>query len=90
MSSQMTPRHGKVSLLLLATIVPSLAILNGCNRAAPPAAEQAVPKVTTVAVTERETTDTDEYTGWTEASEIVEVRARVFGYLKSIKFTDGD
>ena len=34
--------------------------------------------------------DYDEYTGRTEASEIVEVRARVFGYLKSIDFKDGD
>jgi RND family efflux transporter MFP subunit len=37
-----------------------------------------------------ETIDTDEYTGQTEASESVEVRARVFGYLKTINFRDGD
>ena len=38
----------------------------------------------------QETIDADEYTGQTEASEIVEVRARVFGYLKTIDFSDGD
>jgi multidrug efflux system membrane fusion protein len=63
----------------------------GCNeKAAPSAAEQPVPKVTVTAVVSKETVDADEYTGQTEASEIVEIRARVFGYLKSIDFKDGD
>jgi len=48
------------------------------------------PKVTTTAVVAQETIDSDEYQGQTEASESVEVRARVFGYLKSIEFNDGD
>src|SRR5262245_37633903 len=62
----------------------------GCNRAAPAAVEQPVPKVTVREVVSQETIDADEYTGQTEASEIVEVHARVFGYLKSIDFKDGD
>lgn len=49
-----------------------------------------VPKVTVAPVVSRDTTDFDEYIGRTEASEIVEVRARVFGYLKSVEFKDGD
>ncbi len=49
-----------------------------------------MPKVTTTNVVEQETTDFDEYTGRTEASEAVEIRARVFGYLKTIQFQDGD
>ena len=49
-----------------------------------------VPKVTTTAVIQQETTDYDEYTGKTEASETVDIHARVFGYLKSIEFKDGD
>lgn len=48
------------------------------------------PKVTTTAVVAQETIDSDEYTGQTEASETVEIRARVFGYLKTIDFKDGD
>ncbi|HTM55503.1 MAG TPA: efflux RND transporter periplasmic adaptor subunit [Pirellulales bacterium] len=63
----------------------------GCDRA--PSADQkqeVVPKVTTVGVVQEETTDFDEYTGRTEASEAVEIRARVFGYLRTIDFHDGD
>ncbi len=63
----------------------------GCGGAAAPTAEPAaVPKVTTTDVLQQETIDFDEYTGRTEASEAVEVRARVFGYLKTIQFQDGD
>jgi RND family efflux transporter MFP subunit len=46
--------------------------------------------VTVASVVEQEVTDSDEYTGRTEASAIVEVRARVYGYLKSTNFRDGD
>jgi RND family efflux transporter MFP subunit len=63
----------------------------GCGGAAAPTSEPAaVPKVTTMDVVQQETIDFDEYTGRTEASEAVEVRARVFGYLKTIQFQDGD
>ena len=61
----------------------------GCGKP-PEAAKLPVPKVTVTPVVSQETTDFDEYIGRTEASEIVEVRARVFGYLKSIEFKDGD
>jgi RND family efflux transporter MFP subunit len=61
----------------------------GCSD--PPQADKPpVPKVTVAAVVLHETTDFDEYIGRAEASEIVEVRARVFGYLKSVEFKDGD
>jgi RND family efflux transporter MFP subunit len=63
--------------------------VSGCG-APPQADKQPVPKVTVTPVVSRETTDFDEYIGRTEASEIVEVRARVFGYLKSVEFKDGD
>jgi RND family efflux transporter MFP subunit len=73
-------------VLAIATLGPS-----GCNRATPSnAAQSVVPKVTTSDVVQQETIDYDEYTGRTEASEAVEIRARVFGYLKSIEFQDGD
>jgi RND family efflux transporter MFP subunit len=62
----------------------------GCEQGSPVTSEQPVPKVTTTEVVQQETTDFDEYTGTTEASEVVEVRARVFGYLKTIQFKDGD
>jgi RND family efflux transporter MFP subunit len=62
----------------------------GCNRSPLATTEQTVPKVTVAPVVSQATTDYDEYTGNTEASEAVEVRARVFGYLKTIDFKDGD
>jgi RND family efflux transporter MFP subunit len=72
-------------------LVSVLPLISACNKAAPASGgEQPVPKVTVSAAVSQETIDADEYTGQTEASEIVEVRARVFGYLKSIDFTDGD
>lgn len=71
-------------------VLSALPLISACERAAPAASEQPVPKVTVTAVVSQETIDADEYTGQTEASESVEVRARVFGYLKSIEFKDGD
>jgi RND family efflux transporter MFP subunit len=75
---------------VLAALASILLLGTGCKTAAPAAAEQPVPKVTVAAVVQQETIDFDEYIGRTEASEIVEVRARIFGYLKSIEFKDGD
>src|SRR5262245_36104119 len=80
----------RFSFLLAAIAIASLACCVGCERAAPAASEQPVPKVTVTAVVAQETIDADEYSGKTEASETVEVRARIFGYLKSIEFKDGD
>jgi RND family efflux transporter MFP subunit len=67
-----------------------LSALAGCEKTTSAAAQQTVPKVTTAAVIQQQTTDYDEYTGKTEASEAVDIHARVFGYLKSIDFKDGD
>ncbi len=47
-----------------------LGLTAGCEKASATATEQPVPKVTTTAVIQQETTDYDEYTGRTEASEI--------------------
>jgi RND family efflux transporter MFP subunit len=67
-----------------------LAAASGCNGPPPAAAAVPVPKVTVTPAISQETIDSDIYTGKTEASETVEVRARVFGYLKTIEFKDGD
>ncbi len=73
--------------LLLLGLLPAIA---GCDQVPATVAEQPVPKVTIAPVVEQETRDFDEYTGRTEASEAVEVHARVFGYLKEAQFKDGD
>jgi RND family efflux transporter MFP subunit len=46
-------------------------------------------KVATVLAKAQEVTDYDEFVGRTSATETVEVRARVTGYIKEILFTDG-
>jgi len=62
----------------------------GCAPSAATVAELPTPQVAVAEVTTREIVDNDEYTGRTEASEIVEIRSRIFGFLKSIDFKDGD
>jgi RND family efflux transporter MFP subunit len=81
--------HRKAIALLASSVVVASTV--GCGEATVATSEPvAVPKVTTADVVQQETTDFDEYTGRTEASEAVEIRARVFGYLKTIGFQDGD
>lgn len=64
-----------------------LMLLSGCGRTtsggAPPKATPAV--LVTEPIT-RELADYSEFTGWTEAVETVEVRARVSGYLEDIPY----
>lgn len=54
------------------------------------AAAQTPPPVTVSAPLSREVTEWSEYTGQFAATEFVEVRARVSGYLKELRFTDGE
>src|SRR5689334_12805204 len=76
--------------LIAIGVLSLLPLAAACNKVAPAAAEQPTPKVTVMPVVSQETIDADEYTGQTEPSESVEIRARVYGYLKSIDFKDGD
>lgn len=55
----------------------------------PPGAGGLPPAVTVSRPAAREVTDWDEYTGRFEATESVEVRARVAGYLEQVHFKDG-
>ena len=79
-------RFTAVSTAALAIGVLSM----GCRTEAPPAIEQPIPRVTVRDVIQQEVIDSDEYTGNTEASEIVEVRSRLYGFLQSSDFKDGD
>jgi RND family efflux transporter MFP subunit len=76
--------HRRLALLFLGGAVLLQA---GCKtqQAAPPAP----PKVTVSRPVVQEIIEWDEYTGRLEATENVEVRARVNGYLQSIHFKDG-
>jgi RND family efflux transporter MFP subunit len=84
------PAPSRMLGLIVAALGSVALLVSGCNRAATASRELPAPKVTTMAVVSEKTIDADEYQGQTEASESVEIRARVFGYLKSIEFKDGD
>ena len=66
-------------------LAPILAAAAACTAAEPPA-----PEVPVVRPVVREVTDAEVFTGRTEASAAVELRARVTGYLDKVLFKDGD
>lgn len=66
------------------------ALMSGCPKETPPAAPPPPPEVTVSQVVERQVIDHADFTGRTDADQKVEIRARVRGYLKEIRFTDGD
>lgn len=65
-----------------------LPLLQGCSPAVAEPKPEA-PKVTVAHPEQRTLVDYDEYNGWTEASAIVELRARVRGHIDKVDFTDG-
>jgi len=78
-------------LTLFAVLALTLA---GCDRKPPDAADGAAggggpPPVTVAAALVREVQEVDEFAGRIEATQQVEVRARVNGYLQSIHFKPG-
>lgn len=76
------------SILITLAALPVACV--GCSKNAAPTAEQPEPRVTVADVVQQEVVDSDDFTGRTEASEIVEVRSRAYGFLKTIDFKDGD
>jgi RND family efflux transporter MFP subunit len=68
--------------LLLAAVVP------GCRPAVEP--PPTAPRVTVAHPEQRELTDEDDYNGWLQASQSVDVVARVRGHIQKIYFKDGD
>jgi RND family efflux transporter MFP subunit len=72
------------SLLLAAQLLAGCDSKPAANAAAPPA-----PPVTVARPLQKQITEWDEYTGRFTALESVEVRARVSGYIDSVKFNEG-
>lgn len=81
-------RSTQAVAVLGAGMLLSLGVL-GCNKpvAAPPA--PATPEVQVCLPVNREVTDHEDFTGQTEAVKTIDIRARVTGYLKSVKFRHG-
>lgn len=77
------------SAKIVAAAVLITTVLNGCSQRseaqAPPA-----PAVTVAVPLVRAVQDWDEFTGRFEATQSVEVRARVGGYISGVHFRDGD
>ena len=66
-----------------------VSLLSACERSSPTAAPPPPPTVTIAQPIQKEVMEWDEYSGWLEATQTVEVRARVSGYLDKVLFKDG-
>ena len=77
------------SLFLVAGVVVYTAPRSNAAETQPAAAVPAGPRVTVASVEERLLADSDEITGHVEATETVELRARVSGHLDSVHFQAG-
>jgi RND family efflux transporter MFP subunit len=78
----------RASLWLAAVSVAAL--LAGCEKSEPQTKRAEAPPAVSVATPlQREIIEWDEYTGRFDAAEMVEVRARVSGYLNDVRFKDG-
>src|SRR6266705_2868092 len=63
-------------------------LMTACQKSSPPPSRPP-PPVTANQPAQREVVEWDEYPGRLDAVEMVEVRARVSGYLQSVNFKDG-
>lgn len=77
-------RRSSRALAALVVLLPALSV-EALAQGAPPA-----PPVTVATPLAKRVTNWDEFTGRFEASEQVEIRARVSGFLDSVHFRDGD
>jgi RND family efflux transporter MFP subunit len=75
-------------LLLSSLLASSLLVLAGCGEA-PKQAAPPPPAVTVAKPVQRTIVDQDEYVGRFVAVDMVEIRARVSGYLDQVHFRDG-
>ena len=77
-----------VNLLLVAGLVCFGAV--GCSDKVVETPQALPPKVTVGNPVQRELVDEEDFSGWLQSSEVVEVRARVRGYIEKVHFVDGD
>ncbi len=90
--SGITPRKRAPFLGVAGGLVFALGVslgVTGCTRAPAQPPTMPPPTVTVSYPLERELADFAEFTGQTAAVKSVDVRARVWGYLQSVNFTEG-
>ena len=73
----------------LAFIALAAFLISGCGEGAKPAAKPKLPTVTVAKPITKTIVEWDAYTGRLEAVDLVEIRARVSGYLMSAEFEEG-
>ena len=71
-------------------LVLTALVIAGCGRSAGTDKSKEAPRVTVAHPVVRSLVDEDDYNGWLEASQTVEMRARVRGHIQKIDFKDGD
>lgn len=84
MLRHVSPR-GSLTLLVILLLAAG-----GCGEKSSASAPAAIPRVTVAHPVVRELVDEDDYNGWLQASETVEVRSRVRGHIQKVAFQDGD
>jgi len=87
-SIRKTEANSMVRAILLSSLFVSAVMLAGCDKPAATAAPPP-PPVTVASPLQKSITEWDEYTGRFQAVETVEVRARVSGFIDSIRFNEG-
>jgi multidrug efflux system membrane fusion protein len=75
--------------LVAAGLLVAAAILAGCARKTPEPAKTPPPVVTVTAPVARLVSDYEDFTGRMEPVRVVEIKARVTGYLERVYFQDG-
>lgn len=80
----------RIFLLLTGGLVILTGVLFGCDSAAPSVVDTPPPPVTISRPIVRKIVDQDDYEGRIVAGQKVEIRARVRGHLKTVKFQAGD
>jgi membrane fusion protein, multidrug efflux system len=84
-----TPARAPLRALAAAVLLSSASLLAGCSDAPQPPAAPPPPTVTVAKPVKRVIVDQDEYVGRFVPVDVVEVRARVSGYLAKVHFQDG-
>src|ERR1700742_2261896 len=83
------PMLRTASLPLLSVPLLGLAALTGCGKPVAVAKKPVVPTVTITTPTRKAVDVYGEYVGQLDSPQTVEIRARVLGFVKEIKFKDG-